>query len=415
MDAKGVARLSAPITTIDQLDDNCGSDDAMTAFDTENGFIDDVSLDQATSHNHKKVIFIRDALPGETVLYQTVRRKKNFAEANLIQVLKASSIRTQPPCPYFGVCGGCSMQHIDHQAQVAIKLKVLEDNLWHIGRVKAAQIMPPIVGLPIAAQIPQIEFAVGDRSLPHYIALVVRILAPLTMDDETRLKQFADNHPVQIWLQIKNPEDAQLFYPPAAKLCYTLPEFSVTMPFKPIDFTQVNHPINRVMIRKAITLLDIAPSHRVLDLFCGIGNFTLPLARKSHAVVGIEGSQSLVDRALDNAKFNQLDDHTTFFAKNLFETSAEDVAQWGAFDRWLIDPPREGAYAVAKALSILHQARFQGLPEKIVYISCNPATLARDCGELVHHAGYQLTAVSTINMFPHTSHVESIALLTRPT
>ncbi|HWT38597.1 MAG TPA: methyltransferase domain-containing protein, partial [Paraburkholderia sp.] len=244
-------------------------------------------------------------------------------------------------------------------------------------------------------------------------ALVLRILEPLNAADEQLLRDFADQHNVQFWLQPKGPDTVYPFYPLDRQLDYTLPEFGIRMPFRPTDFTQVNHQINRVLVGRALRLLAPAKTDRVLDLFCGIGNFTLPLARISREVVGIEGSEVLTSRALDNAKENGVDSHTSFACRNLFEVTADDIRALGHFDKYLIDPPREGALAVSKALADIAQSGEGPLPKRIVYVSCNPATLARDAGLLVHEAGYRLKGAGVVNMFPHTSHVESIALFER--
>jgi len=238
-------------------------------------------------------------------------------------------------------------------------------------------------------------------------------LEPLTDADKDLLRAFADQHQVQFWLQPKGPDTVYPFYPADAELAYTLPEFGIRMPFKPTDFTQVNHQINRVLIGRALRLLDAQPQDRLLDLFCGIGNFTLPLATQGKSVMGIEGSEVLTTRALANAEYNGLAARTEFACRNLFEVTAEDIAALGRFDRWLVDPPREGALAVCKALGELAQQGSDVLPQRIVYVSCSPATLARDAGLLVHEAGYRLAGAGVVNMFPHTSHVESIAVFDR--
>jgi 23S rRNA (uracil1939-C5)-methyltransferase len=367
---------------------------------------------------------------------------------------------------HFDYCGGCSMQHLEPSAQVAIKQRVLEDNLWHIGKVRpltvmrpmygptwgyryrarlsvrhvvkkgtvlvgfhekksiyvadigSCQILPPHVSdmlLPLRAligslslynQIPQIEVAVGE----DVTALVLRIMGPLTADDETRLKAFADQYRIQFWLQTKGPETAAPYYPLEPQLHYLLPEFGVRMPFKPVDFTQVNHHINRVLVHKALGLLEVQPDDRVADLFCGLGNFTLPLATQGREVVGIEGSTSLTERALDNAKANGLSAKTSFSTRNLFEVTVDDLIALGKFDRMLIDPPRDGAMAVSLALGALREKHPELLPKRIVYVSCSPSTLARDANALVNLAGYTLSKAGVVNMFPHTSHVESMAV-----
>ena len=416
-----------------------------------------------------KVIFVEGALPGERVLYASFRRKAAFEQALLVKILRESVMRTQPKCPYFSKCGGCSMQHLDVRAQIAVKQRVLEDNLQHIGKLRAETIYRPIHGpswgyryrarlavrliagkggalvgfhekkssfvadmetcevlpphvsallmplrslvrdLSIRDRLPQIEVAVGAE----VTALVLRILETLTQADEALLRTFADTHGVQFWLQPKGPETAYPFYPLGQELAYTLPEFGIRMPFKPTDFTQVNHQINRVLVSRALRLLAAQRTDRVLDLFCGIGNFTLPLARVAREVVGIEGSEGLTERALENAKANGVDGHTSFACRNLFEITADDFRALGPFDKILIDPPREGALAVSKALGEIAQSGEGVLPKRIVYVSCNPATLARDAGLLVRDAGYRMKGAGVVNMFPHTSHVESIALFER--
>jgi 23S rRNA (uracil1939-C5)-methyltransferase len=415
-----------------------------------------------------KVIFVEGALPGEHVTYSSYRKKPSFEQAQVVDVLRESVIRTRPKCKFFGTCGGCSMQHLDVRAQIAVKQRVLEDNLQHLSKLRAetmfrpihgpswgyryrarltvryvekkggvlvgfherkssfvadmtsCEVLPPhvsamlvplrhlVAGLSIRDRMPQIELAVGS----DVTALVLRILEPLTEADEALLRTFADERGVQFWLQPKGPDTVYPFYPLDQELAYTLPEFHIRMPFKPTDFTQVNHQINRVLVSRALSLLAPAKTDRVLDLFCGIGNFTLPLARVSREVVGIEGSEVLTTRALENAKANGVDAHTSFACRNLFEVTADDLRALGAFDKFLIDPPREGALAVAKALAEIAQSGGP-LPKRIVYVSCSPATLARDAGLLVHEAGYRMKGAGVVNMFPHTSHVESIALFER--
>lgn len=413
-----------------------------------------------------KVVFVEGALPGERVSFETFKKKKNWEAARMTALHHESSLRVKPKCVHFDYCGGCSMQHLEPSAQVAIKQRVLEDNLWHIGKVRpltvmrpmygptwgyryrarlsvrhvakkntvlvgfhekksifvadmtSCQILPPHVSdllLPLRAligsltlynQIPQIEVAVGE----DVTALVLRIMAPLTADDEVKLKAFADQYQIQFWLQTKGPDTAAPYYPLEPQLHYLLPEFGVRMPFKPVDFTQVNHHINRVLVHKALGLLEVQPDDRVADLFCGLGNFTLPLATQGREVVGIEGSTSLTERALDNAKANGLSAKTAFSTRNLFEVTVEDLIALGKFDRMLIDPPRDGAMAVSQALGALRQVRPDLLPKRIVYVSCSPSTLARDADILVHLAGYTLSKAGVVNMFPHTSHVESMAV-----
>ena len=427
------------------------------------------------AHADGKVIFIEGALTGERVTYSSYRKKNNFEQAQVEKILKQSFMRVQPKCPVFGVCGGCSMQHLDARAQVDVKQRVLEDNLQRIGKVKPEVILPAIYGQPwgyrqrarlsvrhvlkkgktlvgfrekngkyvadmqhceiltpkIAALlpllgelnekftrrdiIPQIEVAVGE----HVDVLVLRILDALTPSDETLIKQFADEHQVQFWTQTKGPETVIPFYPlDAPPLSYSLPEFGITMPFAPTEFTQVNSDMNRLMVGRAMRLLDPQPGERIADFFCGLGNFTLPIARSGAQVTGIEGSEALVRRARQNAEYNGLDKSSLslrgrdgvgveFRMMNLFEMDESVLAGLGKMDKWLVDPPRDGAIELMKSISD------ETAPRRIVYVSCSPATLARDAEVLVHVKGYQLKKAGVMNMFPQTSHVESIAVFTR--
>jgi 23S rRNA (uracil1939-C5)-methyltransferase len=424
------------------------------------------SLDQegrGVARHDGKAVFIDGALPGESVEFSSYRKKPTFELANLSRLFKESALRSAPRCPFFGTCGGCSLQHLDARAQVAAKQRVLEDDLWHIGRIVPDLILPAIHGpawgyrhrarlsvrhvakkggmlvgfhekrssyvadmtsceimprhvsalleplratlgrLSIRERIPQVEVAVGE----DVTVLVLRILQPLTAEDGAVLKAFADRHAVRLYLQPKGPDSAQPLAPDAeADLYYTLPEFDLKLRFAPTDFTQVNHAINRVLVRRALSLLDPQPGERVADLFCGIGNFALAIARRGAHVVGVEGSAELVSRAAANAAANGLAGAVAFRMLNLIDVDHAALKALGPLDRMLIDPPREGAIAVVKALA-------EDAPARIVYISCNPATLARDATVLVHTGGYALSAAGVINMFPHTSHVESIAVFDR--
>lgn len=429
-----------------------------------------------------KVIFVEGALPGELVRFTSYRRKPKWEAAELTELLRSSALRTSPKCHYFGICGGCAMQHLHPSAQVAIKQRVLEDNLFHIGRVRPHHVLRPIHGpdwgyryrarlsvrfvekkggvligfherrssfiadmrtceilppkvsamlqpmrgligsLSIRDRLPQIELAVGEREAEfkfehqdeQVIVLVLRIMAPLSNEDEHLLKAFADQWGIEWWLQTKGPDTAMPWYPQKHPLQYRLPEFGVLMPFKPTDFTQVNHQINSVLVSRALRLLQVQPTDRVADLFCGLGNFTLPLATQAREVLGIEGSSALTERAVSNAKLNGLDQKTFFSSRNLFEFTLDDLRALGKFDRMLIDPPREGAMEVCKAIAEAKEQAPDVQPARIVYVSCNPATLARDAGMLVNVGGYQLSQAGVVNMFPHTAHVESIAVFDRP-
>jgi 23S rRNA (uracil1939-C5)-methyltransferase len=413
------------------------------------------------AHADGKVIFIEGALTGERVTYSSYRKKNNYEQAKVEQILKQSFMRVQPKCPVFGVCGGCSMQHLEPRAQVAVKQRVLEDNLQRIGKVKPEVVLPPIYGLswsyrqrarlsvrhvlkknktlvgfreqngkyvadmqhceiltpkiasllPLLGELnekftardilPQIEVAVGE----HVDVLVLRILAALTPSDEALIREFADTHKVQFWTQTKGPETVIPFYPlDAPALSYSLPEFAITMPFAPTEFTQVNSDMNRLMVSRAMRLLDPQPGERIADFFCGLGNFTLPIARSGAQVLGIEGSDALVKRARQNAEYNGLSGNTEYRSMNLFEMNEAALAQLGRFDKWLVDPPRDGAIELMRSISD------ETAPRRIVYVSCSPSTLARDAEVLVHAKGYTLKAAGVMNMFPQTSHVESIAL-----
>ncbi len=430
---------------------------------------------QGVAHNAAgKVVFIEDALPGEDVQVQVARRKASWEQATITALRNESSQRVVPKCRYFGHCGGCKMQHFHVGAQVATKQRALEDALWHLGKVKPEQVLRPIEGpawgyryrarlsvryvvkkgkvlvgfherkssfvadmescdvlpphvsallLPLRGlvatmdqrdRVPQIELAIGDE----VTAMVLRHLEPLTEADLARLRDFGNEHNVQWWLQSKGPDTVQRLDVGGPGLDYSLPEFGIVMPFNPTDFTQVNPHINRVLVTRAIRLLQPGVDERVIDWFCGLGNFTLPIATKAYEALGIEGSETLVQRARENAALNGLSAKTSFAASNLFELTPATLAAHGHAQKWLIDPPREGAFALAKALADLRAdpvlAPGYEAPTRIVYVSCNPATLARDAGLLVHEAGYRCKAAGAVNMFPHTAHVESIAVFERP-
>ena len=289
----------------------------------------------------------------------------------------------------------------------------------HVLPPKISALLPAlrtlVESLSIRQRMPQIELAVGERlpSAGHegpgapVHALVFRILAPLTAPDEAKLVAFSDAHDVDVWLQTGGPETAAPFHPRNATLAYTLPEFDVALPFSPTEFTQVNTAINRVLVRRAVALLDPQPGEQVADFFCGIGNFTLPIARRGAKVVGVEGSASLVARAKANAERNGVRERARFVVANLFKMDARGIEALGPLDRVLIDPPREGAMELCKVLPSGTGARPLA---RIVYVSCNPATLARDASVLVHERGYRLRAAGVVNMFPHTAQVESMAV-----
>jgi 23S rRNA (uracil1939-C5)-methyltransferase len=428
------------------------------------------SLDQegrGVAHVEGKTIFIDGALPNEHVTYQSHHVKSTYEVANVVQVIKPSNQRVTPKCKHFGICGGCKLQHLDFAAQVAAKQRLLENDFKHIGKVQPVNMLPPLYGptwgyrhkarlsvkyvekkqrvlvgfnekatrfvadmnscevlvpavsaliqplqdmilqLSLRDKIPQIELAVGEAvANTPVIVLIFRIMAGLTSEDEALLKAFADMHRVQIWTQTKGPDTIMPFYPlQAPQLQYSLPEFSLTYPFKPNEFTQVNPQINQVMIRRAMQLLQPHAGEKIADFFCGIGNFTLPIARSGATVLGLEGLSNLVERANESAQLNHIQ-QVKFGVADLFKMTESSLADLGHFDKWLVDPPRDGAYELVKAITP------ETAPQRIVYVSCNPATLARDAGVLVNEKGYSLAAAGVINMFPHTAHVESIALFT---
>ncbi|AAZ96923.1 23S rRNA methyltransferase/RumA [Thiobacillus denitrificans ATCC 25259] len=431
-----------------------------------NPVVDILSLDHeghGVARLDGKVTFVDGALAGERAEIAIFRKHAKYNSANAVAILAPSAQRAEPRCRYFGRCGGCSMQHLEPSAQVAAKQRVLEENLARIGKVRPSVLLPALHGpswgyrgrarlsvrrvekkggvlvgfhekrssfiadmascevlapgvsaliqplreligrLSNADRIPQIEVAAGE----HVIVLVFRLLEPWNDDDAAHVRAFADAHHVQVWEQRKGPETARPFWPDIApELSYGLPEFGLVMPFRPTEFTQVNSAINRALVSRALRLLDPRPGERIADLFCGLGNFTLPIAHRGADVLGIEGSTELVARARENALRNALP-HARFEVDNLFEMTPEKFAALGPFDKLLIDPPRSGAIEVVKSLPEA------GAPRRIVYVSCDPATLARDAEVLVHVKGYRLEAAGVANMFPHTAHVESIALFER--
>jgi 23S rRNA (uracil1939-C5)-methyltransferase len=439
----------------------------------------DLEAQGVARNSEGKVVFIEGALPGEEVQVQVGRRKNQWEQGTLIALRHESPLRARPGCPHFGLhpgaCGGCKMQHLEAGAQVAVKQRALEDGLQHLAKVRPERMLRPIEGpawgyryrarlsvrhvakkgvvlvgfherksryvadmsvcpvlprkvsdmlLPLRTliasmdqrdRLPQIELAMGEGNESTVTALVLRHLEPLTAADRERLVVFAAEHAVQWWLQPNGPDSVHLLQSGEAELAYSLPEYGVTMPFKPTDFTQVNHHINRVLVARAMGLLAPGADERVIDWFCGLGNFTLPIATQAREVLGIEGSEVLVQRARDNAARNGLEKRTAFTARNLFELTPADLVGFGAAAKWLVDPPREGAFALAKAIADLHAEPRPGWqpPKRIVYVSCNPATLARDAGLLVHQGGYRCTAAGVVNMFPHTAHVESMAVFER--
>lgn len=413
-----------------------------------------------------KVTFISGALPGETVVAEPTARSRHFDEARTLEVLQASPQRVTPRCPHFGVCAGCVLQHLAEDQQIVAKQRVLMDNLERIGHVAPETVLPPLVGeswgyrrkgrfsvrrvekkdktlvgfreqdprfvadlsvcytvIPQVGEriadlaqlvegldgrrdIPQIEFIAGDPTPDTCgVALTVRHLQPLSEADRQALVAFAQRHRFAIFLQPGGVDSVRPLWPESVALSFRLPQWDVELAFRPLDFIQVNAALNERMIARALELLDAAPDDRVLDLFCGLGNFTLPLARTVREVVGVEGEAGLVARAKENAQRNGLD-NAQFFAADL--TTDQRQAPWmrQGFDKLLLDPPRSGA------IDVLRQLPLKTF-ERIVYVSCHPGSLARDAGYLVNEQGFRLVSAGAMDMFPHTAHVESIALFER--
>ena len=409
-----------------------------------------------------KAVFIEGALPGETVAFRYTSYKQKHDEGKVETVLVPSSERVEPKCAHFGVCGACTWQHIALDAQIQHKQQAMLNNLKHIGKVEPESVFEPLVadgwayrrkarvgvrwvkakgkalvgfrekdgrfladlsrceilhptlgehltdfqdlitGLEARETIPQIEVAVGDNAT----ALVVRHMEPLSDSDRTQLLEFAREFNYQLYLQPKGPDTVHCIYPQSPELYYEHPQFNTRVKFAPLDFFQVNQALNRKMVVRALELLAPQPTDTVLDLFCGLGNFTLPLARQAAEVIGVEGDMAMVERARAAAHANDIH-NTDYYACNLM---AEDLGRepWlkRRYDKILLDPPRAGAKEV-----IAHMGKLKA--SRIVYVSCDPATLARDAGELVHTHGYCLVGAGVMDMFPHTSHVESIAVFER--
>jgi len=407
-----------------------------------------------------KTHFVEGALPGEQVEARLTAIRGQYNEARAERILVASAQRVDPPCEYFGTCGGCSMQHMDSTAQIEHKQQILAELFAHHAGTQPEEWLPPMLGdnlgyrrqarlgvryvakkgrtlvgfrekqsnfladiesckvldprvssllrplselidgLEARRDIPQIEVACGDNNL----ALVFRHLKPLSNDDQNALTEFAKRHDLLLFLQPKGPDTVHILYPQDEQqvwVKYRLAEFDLELLQHPLDFAQVNASINSKMVSKAIDLLDIQPNENVLDLFCGLGNFTLALARRAKHVVGIEGVQAMVERGRMNAQHNRLQ-NVEFYQADLFADVSQEEWNQRQYHKLLIDPARSGAIEI-----IDNVARFNA--SRIVYVSCNPSTLARDTGALVEQ-GYRLTKAGVMDMFPHTTHVESIAV-----
>lgn len=411
-----------------------------------------------------KKAFVAGALEGETVTYVRRKFRRNYDEAELLEVHEASPDRIEAKCEAFGRCGGCSLQHVSPEHQREIKSQTLRDNLERIGSVEPETWLEPMTGpvwsyrrrarlavkdvhgkgrtlvgfrerhapfitdmrrcevlvppldsmisvlsdmigqLSIRARLPQVEVAVAENG----VALVFRVLDPPSDADRELLRRFGMDHDLRIYLQTGGLDSVELMYPESADeaLYYTLPEFDIRVEFEPIDFVQVNSEINQRMVRFAIEQLGAGPSDSVIDLFCGIGNFSLPLARQAGTVLGVEGEATLVKRAAANARRNGLE-NVSFRVADLSKIDGTESWVRDGCSRLLLDPARSGA---AEVVTRMHLFR----PERIVYVSCHPGTLARDAGTLIHEQGYRLESAGIIDMFPHTAHVESIAVFMKP-
>ncbi|MEE4639426.1 MAG: 23S rRNA (uracil(1939)-C(5))-methyltransferase RlmD [Wenzhouxiangella sp.] len=410
----------------------------------------------------EKAVFVHGALPGETVMARIIERNRRHDEALCLEVVEPSADRVEPDCPWFEQCGGCALQHLAHEAQLTFKHKRLVDNLTRIGEVSPEQWLQPLAAEPwhyrrrsrlsarlvkgkgrvlvgfrekqgrfvadvghckvlhpdfshrlaslsallgslsVADAVPQIETASGDDGS----AIVIRHLRELSNEDLLLLKGWSEAESIAVYLQPKGPETVHRLWPETHGLSYRLDAFDLTLNFHPQNFIQVNAPLNALLVERALDLLAPGPQERVLDLFCGLGNFTLPLARRTGSVTGVEGSRELIDAARANAQANALDNVEFDVADLAADVSSRPWYRKG-FDAALIDPPRSGAFEILPVVAGSGARR-------LVYVSCNPATLARDAGELVRRFGFELKSAGIADMFPHTAHVESIALFERP-
>jgi 23S rRNA (uracil1939-C5)-methyltransferase len=432
----------------------------MTDFEAT---ITDLSHDgRGVARIDNKATFVSGALPGERVLLKYRKRHRNYDDAEIVSVIEASPDRVEPKCRHFGQCSGCSLQHMAPEAQIAAKQRVLAENFERIGKVTPENWLPPLADQPwnyrrkgrfsvrfvnkkdrvlvgfreesnprfvadidvcevihpalgpkvgllatliqsleAARDIPQIEFAAGDDT----VALVFRHLSPLSDGDRGKLTAFAQAHGFAIYLQPGNHSTVQPLWPESPRLQFAIPADNVTLDFLPLDFVQVNAGMNQLMLARTLALLDLQPTDKVLDLFCGLGNFTLPMARHAAEVVGVEGEHGLVQRAAENAARNGIS-NASFRVANLFDDQRNEPWAKQAWDKILLDPPRAGADKVLEYLP-------RKGTNRIVYVSCHPGSLARDAGILVEKHGFRLVSAGVMDMFPHTAHVESIALFER--
>ena len=424
--------------------------------------IESLSQDgKGVAHIEDKTIFIDGALPGEHVTFIYTAKRRSYDEGSVYEVLSASDERVEAKCAYFSICGGCNLQHLNGEAQIKYKQQSMLDALKHIGHVEPVEVFAPIIGeqwgyrrkarlgvryvrkkgrvlvgfrekqggfladikscevlhpsvgknlqafqdliygMDAREQIPQIEVAVGDEAT----ALIVRHLEPLSAEDQEKWKAFAKEHQYQLYFQPKGPDTVHLVYPDRAELFYQHPEFETKVLFGPQDFFQVNNSINRQMVPRAVALLQLSGTEHVLDLFCGLGNFTLPIARHAAQVTGVEGDDVMVARARETAQANHIS-NSTYYSCNLMGDLKGEPWLKQKYDCILLDPPRSGAKEV-----IAHFGKLNA--KRIVYVSCHPATLARDADTLVNQHGYRLLGAGIMDMFPHTAHVESIAVFER--
>lgn len=416
---------------------------------------------RGVAHIDGKATFIDGALPGETVKFQYVSTRRRFDEGRVTQIENASPHRVEPRCPHAAICGGCSLQHLSAHAQVEAKQNILIEQFRHLAKLEIPTILPPLVaepwgyrrkarlgvkyvrkkgrvlvgfrekraaylaelsrcdvlhasvgqhletlktfisGLDAYQHIPQIEVSCGDNQT----ALIFRHLEPLSDADTEKLIGFAREMSYCVYLQAAGPDSITPLWPQAPHLSYSLPDYGLELAFLPNDFIQVNAELNRKMIRQALTLLDVQQGERLLDLFCGIGNFSLPLAKQGAHVVGIEGDVALVQRARNNAQRNGIAS-IEFHAGDLTEGAHSFLQAGASFDKILLDPPRSGAFEVVQHIRKLNA-------QMLLYVSCNISTLARDAEELVNNQGYRLVSAGVMDMFPHTTHAESMALFER--
>lgn len=417
---------------------------------------------RGVTHIDGKAVFIEGALPAEQVKFRYVEKSRKFDVAVVTEVMQSSQDRVEPRCAHFGICGGCSLQHLASDKQIEFKQQAMLEGLEHIGKVVPDEVLPPLLaeswgyrrkarlgvryvrkkervlvgfrekrsgfladiarcevlhesvggqlealqkfigGLECRERIPQIEVAISDQDT----ALIFRHVDPLSAADKSRFQAFNAIHNFQVFLQPAGPDSVRPLEGTAPEpLYYAHPDYQVKVKFGPLDFFQVNSELNRKMVPLAIALLEVQPEDRVLDLFCGLGNFTLPLARHAAEVVGVEGDLEMVKRARQTALDNGIE-NTCYFVANLMGALGQESWLNDGYDKLLLDPPRSGAKEVIAHLDKLKPAR-------IVYVSCHPGSLARDAGELVHTHGYRLTKVGVMDMFPHTAHVESIAVFER--